>query len=117
MKRYKACRDSIVTLKLLPDSITNENRNDIVDEKYAKFRTNKALVVSIYDIDLNEEICEDKSLFDKYFIYQVGKIIETEYDYDISLVCGKGIHYYNEFKMLTNFSGHTFSIISPYFFR
>ena len=51
MIRYKKCGKYIVTLMLLEDSKTNETRKT-VDPVYAKYRTNKALVLDIFDIFL-----------------------------------------------------------------
>ncbi len=91
---YKACRNSIVTLQLFPDSVTNENREGVVDPLHAKFRTNKAQVVSMVDPFTKQLITEDTSLHDPKFSYKVGEIVQTPFDNDINKVCASGIHYF-----------------------
>ncbi len=93
MLRYKACRNSIVTLELLNDSVTNEKR-DVVNDKYAKFRCDKSIVIGITNVKTGEKMVEDVSIRDNKFIYNVGKIVETCFDEDLNRVCGKGIHYF-----------------------
>ena len=94
---YKACENSVITLELLSDSRTNEERY-VVNPAYAKFRTNKAKVLLIANPETGEEMDQDRSHYDSEFIYNAGKTIETDFDSDfdndINSVCGKGIHYY-----------------------
>ncbi len=85
--RYKACRNSIVTLELLPDSRTNEARTDVVNPNFAKFRTNKAKVVSIVNPGTEEEMTADISEYDKRFSYEVGGIVSADFDSDLETVC------------------------------
>ncbi len=94
MNVYKACQNSIVTLQLLPDSITNESRESVVDPLRAKFRTNKALVISMVNPFTKELITEDTSLYNSSFIYRIGEIVQTTFDDDINEVCAPGIHYF-----------------------
>lgn len=90
---YKACQNSIVTMELLPDSITNEEISNV-----AKFRTNKVKVVSIVNPETNEKLIKDCSIYDETFIYEVGKIIETDFNSDIHVVCSEGIHYFKTYE-------------------
>ena len=94
MLRYKACRKSIVTLELLDDSINNEKRNGVVDDKYSKFRCDKAKVISITEVKTGEKMEKDVSIFHHKFEYRVGKIVKTDFDEDINKVCARGIHYF-----------------------
>ncbi len=94
---YKACANSIVTLELLPDSLTNENRSDVTNSDFAKFRTNKAKVVSIVNPETKEWLAEDCSNHYPLFVYKVGEVIETKYDSDINKVCSWGIHYFKTY--------------------
>ena len=55
---YKKCGDYIVTMKKLPDTITNESRRNVVDPLYAKFRADKLMVVSIEHKDTGEKPAE-----------------------------------------------------------
>ena len=94
MNVYKACRKSIVTLQLLPDSVTNESREGVVDPLHAKFRTNKVRVISMVQPFTKELITKDTSLRDHSFIYKIGEIVQTTFDDDINEVCASGIHYF-----------------------
>jgi len=93
---FKKCQNSIVVLKKLEDTITNELRS-VANKKYAKFRGNKFYVEKIIDlITLEDKIQTNNSIHeDKSITYIVGNIIEEkEYDTKLDRVYGKGIHYF-----------------------
>ena len=94
MLRYKACRNSIVTLELLKDTKTNEKRKGVVNDKHAKFRCNKVKVINITNPKTGETMKEDGSIYNPHFHYRVGKIVETDFNTNLNLVCVKGIHYF-----------------------
>ncbi len=94
MLRYKACKNSIVTLKLLDDTKNNEKRYGVVDDRHAKFRCDKAKVIDIIEAKTGEPMTEDVSIHDEEFIYSVGKIVETDFNTDLNTVCTLGIHYF-----------------------
>ena len=95
---YKACGEYIVELKRLPDTITNEARNDVVDRNYAKFRGNKFLVHSIKHKITNERISEiENTEFPDKIKYIVSKEISTEFCENLNEICAKGIHFFNSF--------------------
>ena len=102
---YKACQGSIATLELLPDSITNEERKNVVDSNFAEFITDKVKVLSLINPETREKLEEDRSIYDPEFVYQVGEIIETEHNFDI-IICsnpnnlaymGRGVHYFKTY--------------------
>jgi len=95
---YKACRNSIVTLKLLNDSVTNEKRKNVFDDKYAKFRCDKAKVINITNVETGEMMNSDISLYIWRFKYTLGEIIETVFNTNIDEVCAEGIHYFKTKK-------------------
>ena len=92
---YKACRNSIVTLKLLNDSVTNEKRKNVFDDKYAKFRCDKAKVINITNMETGEMMNSDISIYTRDFCYRMGKIVKTNFDENLDEVCASGIHYFN----------------------
>ena len=94
MLRYKACKNSIVTLLLLDDTKTNEKRNGVVDDNYAKFRCNRAIVINITNVKTGEKMEEDVSIYDDNFVYSARKIVKTNYDLNLNEVCSEGIHYF-----------------------
>ncbi len=94
MLRYKACRKSIVTLELLDDSINNEKRL-VVDDKYAKFRCDRAKVVNIVNVKTDEKMEKDISIFSGNFVYTLGREVSVFYfNENINEVCARGIHYF-----------------------
>ena len=94
MLRYKACRNSIVTLELLGNTTTNENRDGVVNDKYAKFRCDKAKVILIVNVKTEETIKKDVSIRNPNFHYRVGEIVKTDFTTNLNAVCTKGIHYF-----------------------
>lgn len=95
---YKKIRDDyIVKLAILPDGINNECRNGVErkNAKYAKYRCSKAKVLDIYNKDTGERVDVGYSIYDKYFSYKVGEIVEVKnYDEELEVVCTRGIHYF-----------------------
>ncbi len=88
---------ALVTLKIGSDSNTNLYRNDIVDKMYAKYRCDKATVVSIVICDTDEPVTWAYTSFytDKRIKYIVGEdVVEPSYNKDIDVVCGEGIHFF-----------------------
>ena len=81
----------------------NESRKSVKDIQYASHRCSKARVLKIFMIkdDMSEDYTFDKnqehgvSIYDPSFIYKVDEIVEVpDFDMDINVVNGKGIHYY-----------------------
>jgi antitoxin component YwqK of YwqJK toxin-antitoxin module len=95
---FKSCsREWIVILEKLEDTHTNENRCDIVDPLYAKFRANKLKVVNIIHKFKNQEIdkIQNSVYSDKKITYKKGEVIEDEnFNVNIENVCAPGIHYF-----------------------
>ena len=94
MLRYKACRNSIVTLKLLNDSVTNEKRDVVVNDKYAKFGCDRAKVVNITEVKTGARMVYDTSIYTCDFCYRMGKIVKSHFDGKLDIVCASGIHYF-----------------------
>ena len=94
MLRYKACRNSIVTLELLDNSVTSEERCDVVDDNYAKFRCNMAKVINIVNVKTGKTINSDRSIHDINFVYTLGEIVKTDFNTCLDRVCAEGIHYF-----------------------
>jgi len=98
MLRYKACKNSIVTLELSNDSKTNEKRKDVVDNRYAKFRCDKAKVIDITNVTTGEKMEKDVSIRNKEFIYNLNKKVTTGFNIYLNIVCTWGIHYFKTKK-------------------
>uniref|UniRef100_A0A6C0EEC8 MORN-repeat protein n=1 Tax=viral metagenome TaxID=1070528 RepID=A0A6C0EEC8_9ZZZZ len=94
---FKNCANCLVILKKTPKTITNEDRSDVVDKKYAKFRANKFIVEKIIHMKTLRELTEIKNTIfsNKRLVYTVGKkIYDKSYDKNIDNVYSAGIHYY-----------------------
>uniref|UniRef100_A0A6C0EAG9 Uncharacterized protein n=1 Tax=viral metagenome TaxID=1070528 RepID=A0A6C0EAG9_9ZZZZ len=94
---YKSCKQYIIILKKLYNTITNENRKGIINADYAKYRGNRFEVILIFnkfnpDEMLNEILTEYQN---KKVVYTTGKIVTPDYyDCDMNNICSNGIHYY-----------------------
>ena len=88
---YKSVGSCIVELMLLNDTVTNMNRINIVDKRYAKYRCDKVKVLKIYDkiTCVNHQyVCDNH---DKMFKYVKNEIIELD---NIDKIFVKGISFY-----------------------
>ena len=86
----------LVTLEIPSDAKTNLYRKDIADATKAKYRCNKAKVLKIEDSE-GKEYSKATSLIytNKKLKYVVGeKVKEKNYNEDIEVVCGEGIHFF-----------------------
>lgn len=98
---FKKCKDSIVVLKKLEDTITNESRSSVVDKNYAQFRGNKFYVEMIIDITLLQEKYEAANCIwrCKTIKYVRGTIVEEkDFDTDLENILAEGIHYFLTFE-------------------
>src|SRR5271170_5421045 len=95
---YKSAGEYIITLRL-ENSKTNENRSDVVDHMFAKFRCDRAFVVEIRGKFTDELIPEIGSDNDSKFIYRQGEYVSVnDYDEKYNEICTNGIHYYISHK-------------------
>lgn len=84
-KRLQA--DKIATLKLIKGQICQS-------ESFNKCRTDKAFVVKITDITNTKKYKDGVSIYDKSFIYEVGKeVVANKYNKNID-ECSNGIHFF-----------------------
>ncbi len=113
MLRYKACRNSIVMLELLEDSKTNEKRDDVVNDKYAKFRCDKAKVIDITNVKTGETMEKDLSIWNRGFDYTVGEIVKTDFNTNLNVICTVGIHYFKTKEAALSWFYRKSSIIFP----
>jgi antitoxin component YwqK of YwqJK toxin-antitoxin module len=92
---YKSAGFFLITMKLLDDSRTNLERENIVSKDHAQFRTDKACVISIQNKYTNEFTQSVKSDYDINFVYKKGSIVNVNnFEKDINVVHGKGIHFF-----------------------
>ena len=93
---YKKCRGGrIVVLEILGEH--NEERENVVDKRFAEMRCSKARVMRIYDMhDTSIEYEEAFSIYDKSFRYEVGKVVRQKGPFrkDLEVVRRPGIRYF-----------------------
>jgi len=101
--RYKAARPShIATLELLPDSITNEKRK-VIDSDHARYRCDKARVISINHVLTGEPINSASSWYMPNFSYKVGDNVSTDFGPNLDNCCQPGIHYFKTHESAVSF--------------
>lgn len=123
---YKMCQTKkgqwLVIMRKLPETTTNEIRNNVFDIKYAKFRANKLKVVVIINVNNGNVIKSiDNTYYGHHFFksritYTVGDIVTPDkFDNNLDNVCSHGIHYLKTIKAaffyrkLKKYSGQKYS--------
>lgn len=90
---YKNAHGYIIKLEILGEN--NEDRHNVEDWRYAKFRCQKAKVLEIYHPTRTTRKKTIHSSWDRKFKYTIGEIVEVnDYNPTKSIICGSGIHYY-----------------------
>jgi antitoxin component YwqK of YwqJK toxin-antitoxin module len=107
MKGYKigyiGTTKVVITLLIPNDALTNKNRNTIINPLHAKYRCNKAYVIDIVDKnDYSYEFAES-GFYSKKLIYIKNKLITSDFDDDILVENGKGIHYFIDMYTAINY--------------
>lgn len=93
---YKKCFDNIIILKKCDDTKTNEEREDVFDERYAIFRADKLLVVKI----LNGWSRDEYNIHYEYDYFNSNKSLEDEYD--LTYACSSKKIYSESGKWFSN---------------
>ena len=93
------CKEYIITLETLQDTITNESRANVYSHNTAIFRANKLKVLSIDNkIDLNDSIKKIYSYEDN-ITYTVGTtVVSLKYDPRINYIYTDGLTYFTTKK-------------------
>lgn len=104
---YKSCRNYIIYLQKLPDTITNEGRNGIKNAQYATYGGNKFLVTKIkHKIT---DLCISELKTTDYYdtrLYKVGcEIIDPNFNPNVhySLYFCNAIHYVKDETYAKNY--------------
>jgi len=84
----------LVTLLIPMNAKTNYDRKNISNPIYAKYRTNCAKVINIIDENGKQYNEAYTAFYEKKIMYKLDEIVKTEFDYNIDVVCGKGIHFF-----------------------
>lgn len=103
---YKLCKNSdennwLIVLQKLQDTITNEDRKNVINSDFAKHRANKLKVIEITNI--NDASIKRTSIVNKFslnnitktLVYSVGEIVESDsFDENHDEIYSNGIHYF-----------------------
>jgi len=98
---YKSCGHWVVIMKKLPETLTNETRNNIINKSYAKFRANTLhVVLIIHKLNISKTINSiHNTVYHKKIIYRVGRTINIKnFDLDLDTICSAGIHFFCSYK-------------------
>lgn len=104
MLRYKAVSPNhIAVLELYEDSNTNEHR-PVLDSYRARYRTDKAKVVDIIDIETNKSAnVIAYSWYMPGFTYEIGKVVTAILESPLEETCGTGIHYFKNYESAASY--------------
>jgi antitoxin component YwqK of YwqJK toxin-antitoxin module len=101
----------LITLFIPVRAKTNMERKNIINKKYAKYRSNIAYVLSIRDDNEIEYRTAKSAFWNEKIIYTVCEMIQSEFDENINLVLGKGIHFFIDPQMAYNYNRKIFEQI------
>lgn len=92
--RYKVIEDqTIITIEIPEDALTNESRIGILDPDFAEYRANKAHIVKG-----SGKSNYRNPYYAKPLIYNEGEIVYPDrWDTDIQIVSTHGIHYFKTY--------------------
>ena len=93
----------LITLLIPDDALTNKNRYTILNSLHAKYRCNKAYVIDIVDENNNTYDFVESAFYNKKLIYIKNKLITSEFNDDILIENGKGIHYFIDVHTALNY--------------
>lgn len=103
---YKLCHDIsrgskecewIVVMQKTEKTKTNEDRKNITNKNYAKFRASTLKVIEIFSVNYPSYTVKKivTNFWGRITRYEVGKSVEpNKFDENINNVCSEGIHYF-----------------------
>jgi antitoxin component YwqK of YwqJK toxin-antitoxin module len=99
----------LITLYIPADAKTNFERKSVRNKLFAKYRINKATVLKIHDDDL-KNYDSAKSLFnDEKITYIVGAKVNSNFNNDIEVIQGEGIHIFLDSDVALNYCRKIFT--------
>lgn len=100
---YTNNRKVLITLIIPEDAKTNKDRINIIDKKHAKYRCNCAYVKEIIDMYDKEYESATSFYFNKKLLYEKDKIVVSNFNNDINVESGEGIHYFIDKETALNY--------------
>jgi hypothetical protein len=118
---WKSCVDGIVEMIIPNGTATNEDRTGIVDSNYAKFRAEKAYIVSITNPFTKEKHSSTMSKFVyggsvfEPIVYTVGQYVTPDkFDTTTDDVCSSGIHYFRSYDAAFSYHNQEVNMYSKH---
>ncbi len=95
--KYKRCYHYLIVLYITSDIETNENRNRVIDKRFAKFRAARAWCVCIFDTFVMKTVSKYLNHVGEFSAnyYANGWVFPTFYDTNVNNICSAGIHFFN----------------------
>ena len=107
---YKSGVDSVdnnirvlITLIIPLSAKTNKDRPNIINPLYAKYRSNLVKVIKIEDENGIEYKEAYTAFYEKKILYKLDEFIKSDFDYNINVICGKGIHFFFNKNLALNY--------------
>jgi len=94
---FKRCGNVIVGMQLDPDKRSTLNRSGIVDQRYAKFRSERmSNVIFLYDAKHRETLDYWGHMYNQFFIWykKDEPAVPNSFFANVELICAPGIHFY-----------------------
>jgi hypothetical protein len=100
---YKSCQKKwIIIMKKLPHTLTNENRIQIYNRKFALYRGDSFIIELIFDKFNPTKTCDflSEQIKRDYYVDFVPKEVVQVFGFDtnIDIIYAKGIHYYKSIE-------------------
>jgi antitoxin component YwqK of YwqJK toxin-antitoxin module len=93
----------LIVLSIPYDALTNINRPNIINKNNAKYRCSHAYVTHIIDASFNTYQYAISGFYNKKIIYEIGKLVTSEFDKDITIENGRGIHFFLDHNIALNY--------------
>jgi len=93
----------LIILSIPYDALTNVHRPNIIDKKNAKYRCSHAHVTHIIDSNFTTYQYAISGFYNKKILYEVGKLVISDFDKDITIENGRGIHFFLDNNMAINY--------------
>lgn len=93
----------LIILSIPNDAKTNIYRPNIINKNNAKYRCSHAYVSYIVDNNFTIYQSAVSGFYSKKVTYELGKLITSEFDPDITVENGKGIHFFLDHNIALNY--------------
>lgn len=93
----------LIVLSIPDDALTNLNRPNIINPRFAKYRCNQAYVTHIVDTNYTCYKYAVSGFYKNKIIYEENKLVKSNFDPDITVENGEGIHFFLDHHLAQNY--------------